>query len=324
MLDDAADIVQRGFRQVGIARAGEQRLAGLPDRLVHMHARAVVAENRLRHEGRGLAIGMGHIVDHILVDLHVVGRADQRVELDAEFGLGGGHLMMVLLDRHVHLVHDGQHLGAHVDLAVHRRNREIAALHRDAVAVIAFREFLAGDIGAFLGIQLVHHRIHLHFVANVVEHEEFGFRAEIGGVAEAGGGEMLLGALGDRAGIAVIELASRGLDHVTEDDQLGLGGERVENGGRQVRLQDHVGLVDALPAGDRRTVEHDAFAQQVLVDGHDMLGGVLPLAARIGEAEIDVFDVVFLDEFEDLLDVGHGGFPRWLRILVGWRPAAVF
>src|SRR5579859_7566632 len=43
-----------------------------------------------------------------------------------------------------------------------------------------------------------------------------------------------------------------------------------------------------------------------------MLGSVLPLAARIGEAEIDVFDVVFLDEIEDLLDFGHGSFSRWL------------
>jgi hypothetical protein len=44
VLDDAADVVQAGFRQAGILVAGEQRLAVLPDRLVHVHARAVVAK----------------------------------------------------------------------------------------------------------------------------------------------------------------------------------------------------------------------------------------------------------------------------------------
>ena len=35
----------------------------------------------------------------------------------------------------------------------------------------------------------------------------------------------------------------------------------------------------------------------------DVEGDMLPLAARIGEAEIDVLDVVFLDQLEDVLGV---------------------
>ena len=58
VLDDAADVVQRELRQAGVAVAGEQVLAVLPDRLVHVHARAVVADDRLGHEGRGLAVGV--------------------------------------------------------------------------------------------------------------------------------------------------------------------------------------------------------------------------------------------------------------------------
>jgi hypothetical protein len=57
VLDDAADVEQREFRQAGIAVAGEQVLAVLPDRLVHVHARAVVADDRLRHERGRLAVG---------------------------------------------------------------------------------------------------------------------------------------------------------------------------------------------------------------------------------------------------------------------------
>src|SRR3546814_439862 len=52
VLDDAADVEQRHLGQVGIAGAGEERLAVLPDRLVAVHAGTVVAVDRLRHERR--------------------------------------------------------------------------------------------------------------------------------------------------------------------------------------------------------------------------------------------------------------------------------
>ena len=37
----------------------------------------------------------------------------------------------------------------------------------------------------------------------------------------------------------------------------------------------------------------------------DVLRGMVPLAARVGEAQVDVLDVVFLDQVEDLADVRH-------------------
>ena len=46
-----------------------------------MHAAAVVLENRLGHKGHGLAVLVGNVLDHILVEHHVVGRAHQRIEL---------------------------------------------------------------------------------------------------------------------------------------------------------------------------------------------------------------------------------------------------
>ena len=66
VLDDAADVVQRELRQAGVAVAGEQVLAVLPDRLVHVHARAVVADDRLGHEGRGLAVAVRDVLDDVL------------------------------------------------------------------------------------------------------------------------------------------------------------------------------------------------------------------------------------------------------------------
>ena len=58
VLDDAADVIEAFLAEVGVFVAGHHRLAALPDRLVDVHARAVVAEDRLRHEGRRLAVAL--------------------------------------------------------------------------------------------------------------------------------------------------------------------------------------------------------------------------------------------------------------------------
>ncbi len=79
-----------------------------------MHARAVIALDRLRHEGRGLAIGMGHVLHDILVLLHGIGAVDQRAELHAQFMLGRGHFVVMLFHFDAHGGEGGQHFGAEV------------------------------------------------------------------------------------------------------------------------------------------------------------------------------------------------------------------
>ena len=49
-----------------------------------------------------------------------------------------------------------------------------------------------------------------------------------------------------------------------------------------------------------------AFGKGVLFDHADVKSDMLPLAARIGEAEVDVFYVVVLDHFHDILWRRHG------------------
>src|SRR5262249_9959204 len=51
--------------------------------------------------------------------------------------------------------------------------------------------------------------------------------------------------------------------------------------------------------------EHLAFRESFLPDDADVESDVLPLAARVGEAKIRVFDVVVLDELQDILGGGH-------------------
>ena len=79
----------------------------------------------------------------------------------------------------------------------------------------------------------------------------------------------------------------------------------VEQSGTSIMSE----LVDRLPPGDRRAVEHHALVEEILVDRAHVVGQMLPLAARIGEPEVDVFDVVLLDHLQDFLGIGHRNFP---------------
>jgi hypothetical protein len=137
MLDDAADVIEAGVRQIGIARAREQRLAAFPDRLMHMHARAVVAIDGLRHERRRLAIGGRDLMDDIFVDLHRVGALGQRLELEAQLVLRAGDFVVMLFRLDAQIAHDGEHLAADILRGIDRRDGEIAALDGRAVAQIA-------------------------------------------------------------------------------------------------------------------------------------------------------------------------------------------
>ena len=55
VLDQAADGVDAQVAQARVTLAGQERLVVLPERQVGVHARAVVAKERLGHERRGLA-----------------------------------------------------------------------------------------------------------------------------------------------------------------------------------------------------------------------------------------------------------------------------
>src|SRR6202011_5113996 len=110
MPDDATDVVEAGLGQAGIVVARERRPAILPDRLMHVHARAVVAMDRFRHEGRSLASGVGDLMYGIFVELHLIGIADERVEPDPKLMLSRGDLMVVLLHCDTHAGKRLQHL----------------------------------------------------------------------------------------------------------------------------------------------------------------------------------------------------------------------
>ncbi len=179
---------------------------------------------------------------------------------------------------------------------------------------------LARVPGSFLGVDLDERALHAHVPANRVEDEEFGFRTEVGGVAHASGLHVGLGALGQRTRIALVGLAIARLDDVAGQDQRRLFEERVDVGRVRVRHQLHVRRFDALPAGDRRTVERMAGDELVFVEVRDRHGNVLFLATGIGETEVNELDFVFLHQLHHVGDgLGHQRAPNLFGDLPGRR-----
>jgi hypothetical protein len=219
--------------------------------------------------------------------------------------LGGGHFVVMLLDLDAHLGHCAEHFGAHVLHRVLRRNGKIAGFGTDAVAEIAALIFGVGVDRQLRGVQLEAGVVGSGLEADVVEHEELRLRSEKDGVADAHRLDHGLGLFGHAAWVAVVGLTRRRFQHVAGDDQGGFGEERINRRRDRIGHQAHVGFVDRLPARDRRAVEHQALGEDVFIDHADVERHVLPLAAWIGETQVDVFDVVVLDRFQDVFGGLH-------------------
>ena len=204
-----------------------------------------------------------------------------------------------------HARHGAEHFRAHVLRRVERRHREVALLEPDVVTEIAALVVGVGVGRKFHRIELEAGVVGLRDVFDVVEDEELGLRPEEDGVAHAHGLDQTFRLPGDRARVAVVGLARQRFERVADQDHRRLGVERIDAGAFRIGHELHVGLVDRLPAGDRGAVEHDALAERILLDRRDISRDVLPLAARVGETEIDVFHVVVLDHLQSVFGGRH-------------------
>ena len=74
MVQEATDVPTGHIGKPAVAALViEQRLAVLPQRLVAVHPRAVITEEWLGHESRGLAVCPGDIFDDVLEEHELVG-----------------------------------------------------------------------------------------------------------------------------------------------------------------------------------------------------------------------------------------------------------
>ena len=80
-------------------------------------------------------------------------------------------------------------------------------------------------------------------------------------------------------------------------------GERIDERRGRIGHQHHVRIIDAFPTGDRRTVEHLAVLERRRIDSMRGKRNVMLFAEHVGKTQIDEFDVVLLDQIENL--IGH-------------------
>ena len=305
MVQDAADVVAGQVGQTGVAvLIEEQRLAVLPQGLVGVHARTVVTGKRLRHEGGGLAELAGGALDDVLEGLQVIRSVQQGVELVVDLLLSTGADLVVealelVLGGHEVLHHRIADLTGLVD----RRDREVTTLDRGLVTQVRGAVevgVLAAVPPALFGIDLVEGVVDVGGVLHLVEEVELRLQAEVTGVGDAGGCEILLGLTGDIARITGERLAGEGV----MDEELDVQGlrlpERVDLRGRQVREKIHVGLVDGGEASDGGTVESQTVGDGVLIERGGGDCEVLFHTRDVGEPDVNELDVLVLDELRDL------------------------
>ena len=267
----AGDEGLRRRREVVLVVGVEEGVAAvLAERLVDVHPRAVLAEQRLRHEGRVPAVFHRVLLDHDAVGHAVVGHPQRVLVAHVDLVLGGADLVMGVLDVDAHLLQREDRLAAHVGARVERRQVEVAALVEhlgDAALGLGGAEVEVLQLGAdVVGVEA-------HLLGPFERPPHDPARVALVGVA---------------AGHA--DVAEHARDRVLF---LGAPGDQGEGGG--VGHRDHVRLLDRVEAGDRGAVEAHPTLQRVLeLCGVDR--EALQVAEDVGEPEPDEADVALLDD----------------------------
>jgi len=248
---------------------------------VHVHARAVVAEEGLGHEGRGAAVLPGGGLDDVLVDHHLVRHRQQRAEAHVDLGLPGGADLVVLdLDFDAHVDHGQDHLAADVLVLVHRRDREIPLLVPGPVPPGAG---VAGAPDALRRVDVVVAFVGVLVEPGLVQDVELELRTPVRDVGHTGGDQAVLGLLGDVARVPGVGLPGDGvLDEAVQQERRLLP-EGIQHRGGGIRHQEHVRLVDGLEPPNGGSVEAVAILEAALGEFTDGHREVLHDAGQIAE-----------------------------------------
>src|SRR5690606_19401949 len=126
---------------------------------------------------------------------------------DADLALTTGrHFMVVNFDLEPHLFERVTHRAANVLEGIDRRHREVAALESGPVSAVALGIVLPGVPRTLERIDLVEAAVDARAALHAVEDEELVLGPEEGAVGDAGGLEVGLGTLGERAAVALLTL----------------------------------------------------------------------------------------------------------------------
>ena len=240
------------------------------ERHVRVHARAVLAEERLRHEGRVDAVLRRDLLHDQPVGDRRVGHLERGCVAHVDLVLRRRHLVVVVLDRNADALQRLDRLVPQLGRGVERRHREVAALVEGLRALVVLEEEVL-ELGPDVERVEAHRP---HPLERLAQHV---------------------------ARVALVRLSVRGddvADHPADDRLAGSRRHDPERLG--IRDRDHVRLLDRVEAGDRRAVE----AHPVVERGLDLARGdreALQMPLEIGEPEEHVRDLLLLDLLQHLL-----------------------
>ncbi len=266
-----------------------------------VHAAAVVANEGLWHEGRGLAIAVRHVHHDVLQNLNFVALFRERAGSDADFGLAAsGDLVMMDLYLQTHFLERKTHRRTDVLECVDRGNGEVTALDAGTVPLVTLLVLGRGIPRSLQGVDGIEAAVHLVAPTDTVENEELILGSEQRVIGDAGGLQVGLGALGQGTRVALVALHRRRFNNVATDIDRRFFEKRIDDAAGRFGHQNHVRLIDALPSGDGRTVEHLAVTEQLVVDELGRNRDVLFLASRIGESEVCELDLFFFYQLQNI------------------------
>ena len=184
---------------------------------------------------------MGHIVDAVLVDLRLVRLGNQRIKKNPDLALPGcANLVVMHLHAKTHVLHRKAHARAHVLQRIDGRDRKVSALHTRTVPSVAVLIVLFRTPGRLGRLDLVGRPRHLVRPANRIKNKKFRLRAEVSGIARAGGLEIRFSPLGDGPRIPIVALHGRRFDHIATKEHGGVLHEGIENHRIGIRHENHV------------------------------------------------------------------------------------
>ena len=251
---------------------------------MRVHPRAVVAEDRLRHERGALAGGARDVADDVLVGHDLVGHARERLVAEVDLALSRrGDLVVVELARDSQTLQGEDDLGAEVVQRVVRGRREVAALLAHGVAEPRHRgvPVALGRVDREVGA------VRRQLVGHLVEDEELAFGAEVRRVGDPGLGQVGLRTACDTARVASVGLSGGRVGDLAEERERRHRRERVEDRASRVRQQQEVALGDPLPAADRGAVEAEPLREGRRPERADRERHVLPAPQQVAELEVD-------------------------------------
>ena len=274
-----------------------------------MHARAVVAEERLGHERRRLAVAAGDVADDVPGQHHLVGALDQRLRHQVDLALAAGGDLVVVRPRWRSRTRPSAGPSRCGGRPGCRWEGRGSSPGPSRACSPRFGPLDPAPVpGPLDRVDVVERLVPALVEPDVVEDEELQLGGEQAGVGQAGAPHVADGLAGDVPGVAgVVLLGDRVLD-VADHRQGRLRRERVDQ--RRLGLGDdqQVGLVDRPPADDARAVEADPLLERLLGQGVGRDREVLPDAGEVHETEVDRRDLALPDLRQDLFGCHRGMF----------------